>query len=267
MMNGKRGKEPAGRRAALVFALLLPLLPGCALEDGQPGSGPSEGEAAAAVAAVVDSWSGVWYSRSGGSALDGYRIGKWKDRHKLIPPEKAALFPGLDLEAPRFLNYTGVPYAAADDFSAANGYPGGLDDAYFIFYDDTVYESQPGDGGNGGWDDLRMRYMGIVKEVNVFSDSAGAVIIQYLEGCFPTWDEDFIGPPPRCYFGLYYRIIDSDTIQMANAVVLENLGSGKKYYTETATLGGAMEKNTEENEEKFISWTVAIPQKREKVEE
>jgi hypothetical protein len=268
MMKGKRRMKQAERKAGLAvlaLALLLPLLQGCVLEGGEPG-GFSEGESAAAIAAVVDSWSGVWYSRHGGSKLDGYRAGKWKDRHALIPPEKAALFSGFDLDAPRFLNYSGLAYDAANDFPAGGDYPGGLDDAYFIFYDDTVYELQPGDGGNGGWGDTQYRYFGIVKAVNAFSDRAGAVIIHYLEGCFPNWDEDFIGPPPHCYFGLYYRIIDSDTIQMANAVVLANLSSGEKYYTETATLAEAIAKNTAENEGKFISWGVAVAQKREKAE-
>jgi hypothetical protein len=274
MMNNKRREEQAKRRIGLLpllLALLFPLFPGCdsALggEEHNPGDGPASytyGKDAADIARIVDSWSGVWYSRSGGRKLDGYRIGAWKDRRSLLPPEKAALFPGLDLDAPRFVNYSGAAYDAANDFPVGSGYPAGLEDAYFIFYDDTVYESEPGDGGNSGWGDTQYRYLGIVKAVNTFSDNTGAVIIHYLEGCFPNWDEDFIGPPPHCYFGIYYRIIDSDTIQMANAVVLDNLGSGK-YYTETATLDAAIAKNTEANTAKFISWGVAVAQEREKL--
>jgi hypothetical protein len=271
-MNDKQREKKAKRRIGLLLLLLVllfPLFTGCEAALGgenNPDDGPvsySYTTDAAGIAGAIDSWSGVWCSRSGGRKLDGYRVGKWKDRHSLIPPEKAALFPGLDLDAPRFINYSGAAYNAANDFPVGGAYPAGLDDAYFIFYDDTIFETEPGDGGNGGWDNLRMRYVGIVKAVNLFNGSAGAVIVQYLEGCFPDWDDDFIGPPPHCYFGLYYRIIDSDTIQMANAVVLGNLGSGKKYYTETATLEEAIAKNNAENEGGFISWSVAIPQERE----
>jgi hypothetical protein len=255
----------------LLLALLLPLFPGCdsALgEEAGPSSGPASytyAKDAAAIAGIIDSWSGVWHSYSGGKKLDGYRIGKWKDRRSLLPPEKAALFPGLDLDAPRLVNYSGASYDAARDFPVGSECPAGLDDAYFVFYDDTVYEAEPGDGGNGGWGDFRMRYLGVVKAVNLFGAAAGAVIVQYLEGCFPNWDEDFIGPPPHCYFGIYYRIIDADVIQMANAVILENLGAGKKYYTEAATLDAAIAKNSLENEAKFVSWTAATPQEREKL--
>jgi hypothetical protein len=157
------------------------------------------------------------------------------------------------------------PYDAANDFPRGSDYPEGLEDAYFIFYDDTVYESEPGDGGNGGWEDLQMRYLGIVKAVNTFNENGtGAVILHYLEGCFPAWDEDFIGPPPHCYFGLYYRIRDDDAVYLANAVDLASLYAGEKYYTETATLSAAIAKNSAENGKEFISWGVVMVQERER---
>jgi hypothetical protein len=273
MINGKRKEEKVEKRIGLLLlllALFLPLFPGCDSALGDPDKGssgdndPATLTDGAAIARAIDSWSGVWYSRFGGRKLDGYRIGKWKDRHALLPQEKVEqLFPGLDLDAPRFVNYSGASYDAANDFPPGSDYPAGLDDAYFIFYDDTVYEQSSDDGGNGGWGDTHYRYLGIVKALNTFSGSAGAVIIQYLGGCFPNWDEDFIGPPPYCYFGLYYRINDSDTIQMANAVDLDSLYNGKKYYTETATLDAAIATSNPENERKFISWNVVIAQKRE----
>jgi hypothetical protein len=155
-MKGKqRRKKTGGRTGPLALLLALWLFSGCALDGGQPDGGDSAAldykTDPAGIAAVIDSWSGVWYSRAGGNTLDGYRIGRWKDRHALIPPEKAALFPGLDLDDPRFLNYSGMAYPAANDFPRGSKYPDGLEDAYFILYDDTVYESQSGDGGNGGW--------------------------------------------------------------------------------------------------------------------
>jgi hypothetical protein len=229
------------------------------LVTSEHGDSDDEGGGATGIAGAIDSWQGVWYSHYGGRKLDSYRIGKWKDRHSLIPPEKQALFPGFDIDAPRFLNYSGIAYNPENDFG------GDLEDAYFVFYDDTVFEGQPGDGGNGGWGDFRMRYIGIVKAVNTFySKDSGAVIIQYLQHCSPNWDPDFPGPPPLSYFGIYYRVLGPDIIQMANAVDLGALAAGKKYYTETATLESAIAKNNVENEGEFIAWGVVIPQDREK---
>lgn len=275
MMNGKQGETKTKRRIGLLFLVLvvfLPLALGCALDGGEDGGNGGDGEQrsyryendAAGIARIVDPWGGVWYSSYSGRKLDGYRFGKWKDRHALLPQEKLALFPDFDSDNPRFLNYSGMAYNAANDFPRGGDYPDGLDDAYFVFYDDTVYEYEPGDGGHGGWNDLRMRYVGIVKAVNAFDDESGAVIVQYLEGCFPNWDEDFAGPPPHCYFGIYYHVRDPDAISLANAVALESLYKGEKYYTETATLDEAVAKNTAENEGKFVAAGVVMIQERER---
>jgi hypothetical protein len=50
---------------------------------------------------LIGLWSGVWYSHYGNRKLDSYRIGQWKNRESLLTPEKRALFPGLDLDAPQ----------------------------------------------------------------------------------------------------------------------------------------------------------------------
>jgi hypothetical protein len=228
-------------------------------------------EAPGEIVSILETMSGVWYSHYGNLKTDGYRIGKWEDRHTLLPQAKRDLFPGFDIDAPKFRNYSGLAYPAANDYSNGDDYPHGLNDAYFVFYDDTVYELAPG-VANGGWGDTRYRFIGIVKAVNTFtaadgSSNAGAVIIQYLDKCCPNWDADFEGTPPMSYFGVYYRVINQDSIQMANAVELANLpgaaGPGHKYYTETATLEAAIAKNTAENEGEFISWGVVVPQDRE----
>jgi hypothetical protein len=49
---------------------------------------------------------------------------------------------------------------------------------------------------------------------------------------------------------------------LANAVDLAALTSGKAYYTETATLQEAIDKNNAENESKFVAG-VGIAQDRE----
>jgi hypothetical protein len=132
-------------------------------------------------------------------------------------------------------------------------------------YDTTVYgQSDDGVGGNGNWG---FGYLGIVRAVNVFNDdpNRGVIIIEYLKGCAPEWldrwPESSGGKRP--FFGIYYRVLDNDTVQMANAVDLAALYAGEKYYTETATLEEAIAFNSVENEAEFISWGVVIPQDRE----
>jgi hypothetical protein len=193
--------------------------------------------------------SGVWYSHYAGiGRLDGYRIGKWANFDPLAGG-KAALFPGRVRPYRTYTSQAGINIPSPDD--------------YFVLYDDTAY-GQADDAGppQAGWG---FSYCGIVRAVNVFSGdpNRGAVIVEYLEGCAPQWDEDIKGGQ-RPFFGIYYRILNSDTIQMANAVNLTALYRGEKYYTETMYLSEAIAKNVIENEAEFISWGVVIPQDREK---
>jgi hypothetical protein len=200
------------------------------------------------IAAVIEPWRGVWYSRFGGSRLDGYRVGRWSEIKGMMG-SKLRLFQDFDPDKPRL----------HDGYEIK-------DDDYFIFYDNTVYgEDENGEGGNGGWESLITRYIGIVRAVNIFNDDpdTGAVIIEYLEGCYPQWSRDvLLWPLP--FFGMYYKVIDPDTIQMANAVVLDALNARKPYYTETATLQEAVDKNNAENSDKFVAWGIVIPQTRSK---
>jgi hypothetical protein len=213
-------------------------------ETGNPGPGAPE---SSSVARIIDPWRGVWYSLYGGARLDGYRVGRW-DEIKELMEDRLALFPDFDPDNPRLHD----SYAVQDD-------------DYFIFYDDTVYgEDDNGDGGNGGWESHVTRYIGIVRAVNTFNDDpdVGAVIIEYLEGCYPQWALDVLFWPLP-FFGVYYRVISPTAMQLANAVDLDALFAGMAYYTETATLQEAIDKNTAENSEKFISWGVVIPQYRD----
>jgi hypothetical protein len=197
----------------------------------------------------LSSMSGVWYSRYAGiGRTDGFRIGKMRDFDSLVTESgKGALFPGMARPPATHDHY---PFTAND---------------YFVLYNDTVYgEREDGTGGNGGWDFFVMRYIGIVRALNIFNGDKdrGAVIIQYFTGGCPTWDAD-IAYGQRPFFGVYYRVLDRDTVQMANAVDLAALYAGKKYYTERRTLEEALELNTMENEAEFVSWGVVIPQDRE----
>jgi hypothetical protein len=175
---------------------------------------------------ILSSMSGVWYSRYAGlGRLDGYRIGLRQDFASLVTDSgKAALFPKMT--AP-YTTCTGESFNPGD---------------YFVLYDDTVYgEKEDGTGGNGGWDFFVMRYAGIVRAVNIFNGdpNRGAVIIEYFIGGCPTWDVD-IAYGQRPFFGIYYRVLDRDMVQMANAVDLAALYAKRKYYTERRTLQEAI---------------------------
>jgi hypothetical protein len=192
---------------------------------------------------------GVWYSYYPGiGRLDGYRIGRWEDFDTVMGATKLGLFPNL--ERLTYTAQTGSATPGAEDF--------------FVFYDDTVYgEDDSGEDGNGDLE-ITMRYIGIVRAVNVFNDDPdrGAIIIEYLTGCAPQWD-DAIKDGQLPFFGIYYRKEDADTVQMANAVDLDAMDNGDPYYTETATLQEAIDKNTVENDATFIVWDVVYPQERE----
>ncbi|MDR1250281.1 MAG: hypothetical protein LBK63_13395 [Treponema sp.] len=203
--------------------------------------------------ALLEDLSGVWYSHYAGiGRLDGYRIGRWEDFEELvILPGKDALIPGL--EWPGSETYTGHKPGPGD---------------YFLLYDSSVYgqadDHSPADEdwqGNFG-------FCGIVRGVNLFYDNPdrGAIIIEYLTGCYPTWltERQGLKDGEKPFFGIYYRVLEPDIVQMANAVDLEALYNGELYYTETETLREAMDSNTVENEAEYIAWGVVIPQDREK---
>jgi hypothetical protein len=195
---------------------------------------------------IMSFMSGVWYSHYAGiGRLDGYRIGKWENFAALVEDSgKIGMFPNLEKE-------TDAGGSAAPD-----------GDNYFMFYDDTVYgQNNTGAGGNGGWN---FGYIGIVRAINTFygNKDRGAVIIEYLKGGAPQWDDD-IKDGHRPFFGIYYRVLDNNTVQLANAVDLAALYAGEKYYTEKATLDEAIAFNTVENEAELIAWGVVIPQNRE----
>ncbi|MDR2499550.1 MAG: hypothetical protein LBD37_00535 [Treponema sp.] len=196
----------------------------------------------------MGSLAGVWYSHYAGiGRLDGYRIGRVRDFASWEGGKAAALFP----------DFAGiVPYVNPQV------YP----DDYILLYDDTVYgqadDTKPGQASWG------FAYMGVVRAVNIFNGDPkrGAVVIEYIKGCAPKWldrwSESGNGRLP--FFGVYYRELDRDTVQMANAVDLAALYAGEPYYTEKATLEEAVAANSVENEAEFISWGVVIPQDRER---
>jgi hypothetical protein len=205
----------------------------------------------------LDFMCGVWYSHYAGiGRLDGYRIRRWSDLTVKDKAKFQSLFPGVNVTNPR-------TYYEKD-------YPQGSD--YVLFYDDTVYGQSDDDASatDGNWG---FAYMGLVRAINIFNGDKdrGAIIIEYFEEADPNWLWDINGYAyqglargEKPFFGIYYRVLSRDVVQMANAVDLAALYAGKHYYTEKATLDEAIDANGVENEAEFISWGVVIPQDREK---
>jgi hypothetical protein len=255
-----------GKHTIAIFVLLafIPFFSACELYFGTLGGADQytslePGGAETPFERILAGMSGVWHSRYGAERLDGYRIGKFGENGenfaKEMGPAKLALFPANgDTFGPPYPLYRG---GEEEDYIPKA-------DDYYLFYDDTVYgQNEEGEGGNGGWGDLVMRYAGIVRAVNVFNndEKTGAVIVQYFVGCAPTWSAD-VRDGGRPFFGMYYRVMDKNKIQMANAVELENLYAGETHYTDTATLQEAIEKNNAVNDSEFISWGIVWPQER-----
>jgi hypothetical protein len=241
------------KRVLLVAALVALLFSSCGNPYGTVGGADATHtlDDPEGIAEIIGPWQGLWYSHYGQRRLDSYIIGKWGNV-KTAAGDKLALFPGFDPDSPKFLNSEGRAVPA--NLNAAD---------YFILYNDTVYEQEEGGEAAAGWD---FGFMGIVRAVNVFNGDAGtgAVIIEYLDGAYPRWEPDLFGPPPLPFFGIYYRVVNPDRIQMANASDLAALAAGEKYYTETASLEEAVARNNAENSDEFVSWGVVIPQDREK---
>ncbi|MDR2509925.1 MAG: hypothetical protein LBC77_04695 [Spirochaetaceae bacterium] len=197
----------------------------------------------------LDSLRGVWYSHYAGMGrLDGYRIGQAESFSRWGKARAKALFPEANFEYMQ--TCTGDPVVAGD---------------YIIIYDDTVF-GQADDAAptQASWG---FAYIGVARALNIFNGDLkrGAIIIEYLEGCAPEWLNKW--PASReervPFFGIYYRELSQNVVQMANAVDLAALYAGEPYYTEKATLDAAIACNNIENEAEYISWGVVIPQDRE----
>ena len=201
---------------------------------------------------------GVWYSHYAGiGRLDGYRIRKWSDFSAVDRAKALEHFPSLDAASPR-------TYYEKDS-------PQNSD--YIVMYDDTAYGQ--GEDGSGGNEDWGFCYMGLVRAINIFNGdkNRGSIIIEYFEEADPRWlyssltysgQSQGLTKGEKPFFGIYYRVLSPNIVQMANAVDLAALYAGKTYYTEKRTLQEAIDANTVENEAEFISWGVVIPQDREK---
>jgi hypothetical protein len=241
------------KHALSVAALLVLLFSSCGNPYGTVGGADATltVDDPNGIAGIIESWQGIWYSHYGQRRLDSYIIGTWGNV-RTAAGDRLAIFPGFDPDSPKFLDSEGRAVPA--NLNAGD---------YFILHNDTVYEQEEGGEDAAGWG---FGFMGIVRAVNVFNGDAGtgALIIEYLDTAYPQWEPDLFGPPPLPFFGIYYRVVNPDCIQMANASDLAALAAGEKHYTETASLEEAAAKNNAENSDEFVSWGVVIPQDREK---
>ena len=193
---------------------------------------------------------GVWHSRYAGiGRLDSYRICKWGDFSAADKAKAQAIFPALNINNPRTYSLQDVPQ---------NG-------DYILLYNDTIYGQQEGDTGGG--ESGGFSFMGMVRAINIFNNdkNRGAIIIEYFEGADPAWLSDTQGltPGEKPFFGVYYRALSRNVVQMANAVDLAALYAGNRCCTEKETLDKAIKANSVENEAEFITWGVVSPQDRE----
>ena len=195
--------------------------------------------------------SGVWYSHDPGiGRLDGYRIREWGSLSAGDKAKAEALFPALNADSPLTCSSRMVPQSGD----------------YVFLYDDTVLGQQ--DDNPGAQESWGFSYMALVRAINIFNNDKdrGAVIIEYFEGAEPLWlsETQDLERGVNPFFGIYYRVLSADIVQMANPVDQAAKYAGENYYTEKGSLEEAVSSFSVENEAEFISWGVAIPQNRER---
>ena len=193
---------------------------------------------------------GVWYSHYPYSdeKMDGYRIREWSTLTTADKARAQALFSGINFNTDNPKTYSTKDHPKNGD--------------YVILFDDNPSGEPWGFG-----------YMGLVRAINIFNSNIkrGAVIIEYFDKADPLWLSDPNGYSyqglsrgQKPFFGIYFKVSNSNTVQMAHPVDLYALeNTSDPYYTEQGTLNGAVKKFDVENEAEFINWGVAYPQIKE----
>jgi hypothetical protein len=115
----------------------------------------------------------------------------------------------------------------------------------YVIEEDTV---QYGYGGG----ESEYDYKGNIRFVSNYSTDSGVIIIEY------TSPPSYQGYNGNSFFGIYYRNLKSDTVQLANAINLVDNYSAP----DTATLEGAVEKFTRLGMGSFVDWGVVQSQRR-----
>ena len=114
----------------------------------------------------------------------------------------------------------------------------------YVIEEDTI---QYGYGGG----DADTNYRGDIRFVSNYSTTSGVIIIEYTEA--PHY-EKYNG---NSFFGIYYRNLKSDTVQLANAINLGDMSA-----PDTATLEKAIAKFTRLQTGNYVDWGNVQPQKR-----
>jgi len=193
----------------------------------------------------LDFFCGTWYSYEpyNNDKMDGYRIREWSTLTNADKTRVQALFSGINFNADNPKTY------ATQDFPQ--------DGDYVVLFDDNASGSSYGFG-----------FMGMVRAINIFNGNKnrGSVIIEYFKNAAPLWLSETQGltPDEKPFFGIYFRVLSTDTVQMANPVDLAGMYDKQPYYTEKGTLDEAIKTFDVENEAEFITWGVVFPQIREK---
>jgi hypothetical protein len=104
-------------------------------------------------------------------------------------------------------------------------------------------------GYGGGESDSN--YKGHIRFVSNFSANSGVIIIEYID---PPHYQGYNG---NSFSGIYYRNLKNDTVQLANAINLEDFSSA-----DTASLETAVKKFTSLQMGNYVDWGVVQPQNR-----
>jgi hypothetical protein len=195
--------------------------------------------------------SGVWYSHYAGiGRLDGYRIRRWSDFKAADRDKVLSLFTSINVDNLKTWDKKDSPKP----------------DDYIFMYDSSVYgEDEKSSGGTELSSDSGS-FMGVVRAINIFNNdkNRGAIIIEYFEKTEAKWlERQGLSPGDRPFYGIYYRVLEPNLVQMANAIDFAVLYAGAFYCAEQKTLEEAINLNTVENEAEFINWGVVIPQDRD----
>lgn len=109
--------------------------------------------------------------------------------------------------------------------------------------------------GYGGNDDGGSEYdfKGHIRFVSNYNNSSGVIIIEYIETERPS----YAAYNGNSFFGIYYRNLKTNTVQLANAINLTDFTS-----PDTATLEEAIEKFTRLRMGIYVDWSVVQHQSR-----
>ena len=120
----------------------------------------------------------------------------------------------------------------------------GIPSERYIIEEDTI------EYGYGGGDS-DTNYKGIIRFVSNYSMNSGIIIIEYTERPYYA---SYNGNP---FFGIYYRNLKRDTVQLANAINPDGISA-----PDTATLEEAIGKFTRLNMGSYVNWGRVQPQTR-----